>query len=141
MEQICEACARDPLSHSFRKLSETEESVLFYTNPSRAILYKDSDGILNHYTNALNSIGEKKWRWIFDSDGFGWHHALEVNTGIGIAKLITSHFGSNLEDIRVINPSWHIQFMLMAVWPFLGDDTKQKIHILDDRYYSIVEFV
>ena len=140
MEQICETCAKQPSAHSFQKLSETADTVLFYTNPSKAIQYRDRDGILNHYTNALHSIENKRWTWIFDSDGFGWHHALEVNTGIGIAKLITNTFAQTLNKIIVINPSWHIQFMLLAVWPFLEEDTKQKITILEDRYYS-VEFV
>jgi hypothetical protein len=31
--------------------------------------------------------------------------------------------------------------MLTALWPFLSEQVKQKIKILDDRAYSILEFV
>jgi hypothetical protein len=131
----------DPTSHSFKKLSEKNGVVLYYTNPSKAKLYKDKDGILQHYTNALDSVGDNKWVWIFDSDGFDVKHALEVQTGIGIAKLITGKYGINLEEIKIINPTWHIKTMLTAVWPFLNERTKQKIKVFGDRYYSVLEFI
>lgn len=141
MEKICRTCTMDPTSHSFKKLSEKNGVVLYYTNPSKAKLYQDKDGILEHYTNALNSVGDNKWSWIFDSEGFDLKHALEVQTGIGIAKLITSKYGKNLEEIKIINPTWHIKTMLTAVWPFLNDTTKQKIKVFSDRYYSVLEFL
>jgi hypothetical protein len=134
-------CTMDPTSHSFRKISEKNGIVTYYTNPTKAKLYTDTEGILEHYNNALNTVGDKKWIWIFDSDGFDVKHALEISTGIGIAKLITGKYGNNLQEIKIINPTWHIKTMIKAVWPFLNDRTKQKINIMGDRYYSVVEFV
>ena len=130
----------DPTSHSFRKISEKNGVLTFYTNPTKARLYDDTDGILKHYDYALKSVGDSKWIWIFDSEGFDLKHALEVATGIGIAKL-TVKYGSNLQEIKIINPTWHIKTMLGAVWPFLNDRTKQKINIMGDRVYSILEFI
>jgi hypothetical protein len=66
-------------------------------------------------------------------------HALEVKTGIGITKLIKDK--DNLLEIKIINPTWHIHTMLLAVVPFLNKTTKNKITILKDRYYSVIEFV
>jgi hypothetical protein len=140
MENICKKCAEDPTSHSFRKISEKNGVCLFYTNPTKARLYTDVEGILNHYENALASVGDNKWSWIFDSEGFDLRHAMEVRSGIGIAKL-TVKYGKNLEEIKIINPTWHIKTMLAIVWSFLSDTIKQKVHILDDRYYSPVEFI
>ena len=131
----------DPTSHSFRRLTEKNGVVLYYTNPTKAKLYKDNEGILEHYTNALDSVKGRKWAWIFDSEGFDLRHAAEVSTGIGIAKLITGKYGEALEEIKIINPTWHIKTMLTAVWPFLNEKTKQKIHVLGDRYYSVLEFL
>jgi hypothetical protein len=141
MDKICEKCMTDPQSHSFRKLSEKNGIVIYYTNPTKAKLYTDTDGILKHYENALSSIGDKKWIWIFDSDGFDLKHAVEVQTGIGISKLITTKYGNNLQEIKIINPTWHIKTMIKALWPFLNEVTKDKIKILKDRYYSPIEFV
>ena len=141
METICNKCRMDPLSHSFKKLSEKNEVCIYYTNPSKSKLYKDTDGILLHYDNALKQLGDKKWSWIFDSDGFDLKHALEIKTGIGIAKLLTDKYATNLQEIKIINPTWYIKVMLSTVWPFLNKSTRDKITILTDRYYSIIEFI
>ncbi len=141
METICSKCTMDPTSHSFKKISEKNGIAVYYTNASKSKLYNDTEGILSHYDNALKQVGNKKWIWIFDSDGFDLKHALEVRTGTGIAKLLTEKYAETLVEIKVINPTWHIKTMLTAVWPFLNDRTKQKINILGDRYYSVVEFV
>jgi hypothetical protein len=141
MDKICEKCTMDPTSHSFRKISEKNGILTYYTNPTKAKLYTDRDGILKHYNNALELIGNNKWIWIFDSEGFDLKHAMEVQTGIGIAKLTTGKYGNNLLEIKIINPTWHIKTMLTAIWPFLNEQTKQKINILSDRVYSVLEFI
>lgn len=141
MENICQKCVTDPLSHSFRKLVEKNGISVYYTNPSKARLYTDSNGILGHYDRALAELGNKKWMWIFDSEGFDLKHALEVKTGTGIAKLLTEKYADNLVEVKIINPTWHIKSMLNVVWPFLETSTKNKIKILSDRYYSVIEFI
>ena len=141
METICIKCTMDPNSHSFKKISEKNGICIYYTKPINSKLYTDTDGILSHYDNALKQIGDKKWSWIFDSDGFDLKHAMEVKTGTGIAKLLTEKYADNLLEIKIINPTWHIRTMLTAVWPFLSQTTCDKIRILKDRYYSVLEFV
>lgn len=69
----------------------------------------------------------KKWRWIFDSKGFGLKHALEVRIGIGIAKLITKKYSHNLESIVIKNPNWYIKSMYIAVAPFLTKEVNDII--------------
>ena len=141
MESICGKCMMDPTSHSFKKISEKNGVSVYYTNPSKSKLYTDTDGILSHYDNALKQIRDKKWVWIFDSEGFDLKHALEVKTGTGIAKLLTDKYADNLLEIKIINPTWHIRTMLTAIWPFINQQTRDKIRILKDRYYSVLEFV
>jgi len=132
----CPRCMIDPTSHSFKKISEKNGILVYYTNPAKATDY-NTDRILAHYEYELQKIGNKKWIWIFDSDGFDIKHALEVKTGIGIARLIKD----NVQEINIINPTWHIKTMLYTVSPFLNKTTKNKITILNDRYYSILEFI
>ena len=111
----------DPTSHSFKKLTEKNGVSIYYTNPTKAKLYKDIDGILSHYDNALAQVGNKKCIWIFDSDGFDLKHALEVKTGSGIAKLLTDKYADNLVEVKITNPTWHIKSMMTVVWPFLSE--------------------
>ena len=142
MGYICPLCYIDPSNHSLIKYKETNNIVYYYSCPSEAKLYFDCEGIINHYDGILSEMPkDKKWIWIFDSEGFDLKHAMEVQTGIGIAKLITGKYGNNLQEIKIINPTWHIKTMMTAVWPFLNDRTKQKINIMKDRVYSVLEFV
>ena len=141
MDKICQKCFTDPSCHSFRKISEKNGIHVYYTNPVKSRLYYDTDGILKHYDNALKQVQNKKWSWIFDGEGFDLKHAMEVKTGIGIAKILTEKYADNLVEINVINPTWHIKTMLNVIWPFLSNETKQKIKIRDDRYYSVIEFI
>ena len=56
MNIICEKCMMDPTSHSFKKISEKNGVITYYTNPTKAKLYNDTTGILEHYNNALNIL-------------------------------------------------------------------------------------
>jgi len=128
----------DPTCYSFKKISEKNGICVYYTNPTKAIINTD---IVEHYDNALKQIGNNKWIWIFDSDGFNMKYVLDLKTGTGIAELLTDKYATNLLEIKVINPTWHIKTILKAVMPFLDKVTRNKIKILKDRYYSILEFV
>ena len=75
----CPICKIDPESHSFKKVSEKNGISTYYTNPTKA-KDRNTDGILTHYENTLEEIGNKKWIWIFDSDGFDMKHSLELKT-------------------------------------------------------------
>lgn len=46
MDSICNKCSIDPLSHSFKKISEKNGILTYYTNPAKSNLYTDSEGII-----------------------------------------------------------------------------------------------
>lgn len=127
--------------HSFKKLSEKNGVIFYYTNPTKTHLSGDMAEILAFYEKALSEASNKKWVWIFDSQDFTLKYALESKTGSGFAKLITEKYGHNLQEIKIINPTWQIRSILTVVWPFLNKATKDKVKIMGDRYYSVVEFV
>lgn len=128
----------DPTCYSFKKISEKNGIYVYYTNPTKATINTD---IVEHYDNALKQLGSNKWIWILDSDGFDMKYVLDLKTGTGVAELLTDKYATNLLEIKVINPTWHIKTILKAVMPFLDKVTRDKIKILKDRYYSIIEFV
>jgi len=141
MEKICAICAKEPSAHSFKKISEKNGVCTFYTKPAAATKYDDTAGVIAHIDNALRTIGNKKWIWIFDSDGFEAHHAMALQTGRGILQLIEQKYGTHLQQILFINNSWHIKAVVKAGSLALDNVLQSKIKMLDDRVYSVLEFL
>jgi len=141
MDKICPKCAADPTSHSFKKVAEKGGVVTFFTQPARAKLYDDKDGILTHISNMIVSIGNKPWKCIIDGDGFDVKHAAEIQLGQALFKLLTTTYGATFQEIIVINPTWHIEGMIKLVSMTMTKEMFSKIKVLDDRKRSILEFI
>jgi hypothetical protein len=130
MPYICPLCKLKPLSHSLVKLVEKKGIIYYYTCPSKALLYYDVEGIINHYDGVLSEIPEnKEWIWIFDSLDFGLIHALQINVAIGIANLISNKFSKNLKKIIIINPTFYITMTHKMITPFLNETVNNIIEI------------
>lgn len=115
--------------------------VTFYTHPSKAKNFKDHENIVAHMKHMLERIGpQKKWHWIIDGDGFDTDHLVEIRTGMELLQLVTAHV-STLLHIHVINPSVHLKVLLKVITPFLNDIIRPKLKWMDDRPYSILEFL
>jgi len=141
MNYICPLCSIDPSSHSLVKIKETEAFIFFYSCPSDAKLYFDTDGIINHYNGILSEIPKnKKWIWIFNSKNFIFKHFAEFNVGIELAKLITNKFSHNLEKIIVINPTIYIYLTYKSIKLFLNDFINQTI-VFDSKETNIHKII
>jgi hypothetical protein len=141
MEKICKKCAADPSSHSFRKVSEKNGVVIYFGHPSTAKLYDDTEGILEHIDKMLALNGNKKWIFIFDGDGFDVKHAMQIKTGMGFIHLLSEKYGDTLLEVKIINPSWHILGMLKLLSSWIDQVLLSKLKIMDDRKYSVLEFI
>ena len=131
----CPVCKADPTSHSLAKLTETDDIIYYYTCPAKASKYNDREGILSHYDGELNSKGEKPWIWIFDCIGFDMRHSMEIRLAIDMAKLITRSHGDSLVKVYVINPTFFIQIIVNAIWPFLSHHIRSIIvYDVDGKY-------
>ena len=145
MNYICPLCSIDPLNHSLKKLKETNNVVYYYSCPSEAKLYFDTNGIINHYTGVLSEIPEnKKWIWIFDSKNFDFKHFIQINVGIELAKLISSKFSKNLFKILVINPTFYILSTYNILYPFLKKEVNDiiifKNSVTDNEFNKLFEY-
>jgi hypothetical protein len=128
MTYICPLCEIEPLSHSLSKIEETNNVIYYYTCPSKAKLYYDAESIINHYNGVLSEIPcNKKWIWIFDSAGFDLKHFMQINVGIELAKLISTKFSSNLEKIKIINPTIYVSATYNIIYPFLNNKLRNII--------------
>jgi len=141
MEKICKVCAVDPKSHSFKKVSEKGGISIYYSHPAQAKRYDDKEGIYNHIDNTLSHIGNKKWICIIDSEGFDLKHVALFDSGMGLMDLLINKYGKNLQEIRIINPSWHIKGLLKVLGLKVDPVIMEKIKIFEDRQYSILEFI
>lgn len=128
MNYVCSLCSIDPSSHSLTKLKETDSKIYFYTCPSQAKLYFESESIINHYNGVLSEIpNNKMWILILDGKDFDFKHFIQFDVGIQLAKLITDKFSNNLYKIIIINPTIYINFTYNSIKIFLSNNVKDKI--------------
>ena len=130
MQYICPSCQLLPSSHSLSKVLEKKGIIYYYTCPSKAILYYDVKGIINHYDGVLSEMSKnKEWVWIFDSLDFSLIHAIQINVAIELAKLISNKFSKNLKKIIIINPTFYITTTYTLIMPFLNNKVRDIIEI------------
>ena len=131
----------DPTTFSFRKISEKNGVSTYYTNPSKGKQSVDQDEIISFYTKAVDAIGNKKWIWIFDSDNLDLRYGLELKTTIEFANVIVDKYLNNIIEVKIINPILPIRAMIKIAKPFIREDVRNRIKVLKDRYYSVLEFI
>ena len=139
IEEVCEKCYFDPLSHSFHLLSENDDECYFYTCPANAKCYDDAEGIIKHMKIELKKKN-KPWIWIFDCAGYGLKHLSSPSVGKNIAEFLNSDESILLKNIIVINESITSKIMFNTFWYLLEkriqdvivfDRTKEFVNILD----------
>ena len=124
---MCIICDQDPGSHSFEFYGKTNEGkYMYYTCPAKATRYWDTKGILSHYKEVLEQNNNNKWIWVFDSDGFDLKHSLEIETAIGIIKIL-SQYDDSLCEIQIVNANLLIKTFYTLIYSFLSTNIINKI--------------
>ena len=141
MNKICEACAADPMTHSFKKVGEKKGILMFYTKPSQAKRYDDTEGILAHVSKAMEPCKEKKWICIIDGDQFDAKYSFELQTGRGLMELFFTKYIDTLVEVKVINPSIYVRSLITLLSSRMEEDKLSKITVLDDKPYSVLQFI
>ena len=141
MNAICEICASDPMAHSFKKVAEKRGTIVYYSKPSQAKRYDDTEGILAHIDKTMALYQGKKWVCIIDCDGFDAKYTLEIKTGMGIVDLLMNKYVDTMVEIKVINPSVYVSGLMKVLTTMVSEEKTSKITVLDDRPYSILQFI
>ena len=136
----CPICAKDPLAHSFKKVGEKRGIGMFYSKPAQAKRYNDTEGILAHVDNILAAHG-KKWICIIDGDQFDTIHIAEWETGKGLMELFFTKYVDTLVEIKIINPTVYVRTAMKILLSFISKEKASKITMLDDKPYSILQFI
>jgi len=140
MEKICPRCAVDPTAHSFKKVADKQGGILFIAHPAKAKHYDDVEGMLQHVDRMLASIGARKWSCVLDGDGFDLKHAKEITLGKSLFELFMKKYSANVQNIHVINPTWHLEGIIKLAKMTLPAEMFEKIKVMDDRKRSVMEF-
>ena len=140
MEKIWSACATDPHTHSFKKVADKQGVVLFFSQPAKAKRFNDHEGFIQHVDRALAAIGSRKWSCVLDGDGFDLSHAKEVGIGRALFELFLKKYAATLQNIHVINPTWHLDGILALAKATMAPEMFSKIQVMDDRKRSVMEF-
>jgi len=140
VEMSCPICVTDPLAHSFKKVGEKRGIGMFYSKPSQAKRYNDTAGILAHVDNALKAHN-KKWICIIDGDQFEAKHLLEFETGMGLMELMFTKYVDTLVEVKIINPNIYIRNVMKIFMALIAEEKSSKVTVLDDKPYSILQFI
>lgn len=141
MSAICPICASDPMAHSFKKVAEKRGTIVYYSKPSQAKRYDDTEGILEHIDKTMALYQGKKWVCIIDCDGFDAKYTLEIKTGMGIVDLLMNKYVDTMVEVKVINPTIYVSGLMKVLTTMVSEEKTSKITVLDDRPYSILQFI
>ena len=141
MNTICEICATDHMAHSFKKVAEKRGTIVYYSKPSQAKRYDDTEGILAHIDKTMALYQGKKWVCIIDCDGFDAKYTLEIKTGMGIVDLLMNKYVDTMVEVKVINPTIYVSGLMKVLTTMVSEEKTSKITVLDDRPYSILQFI
>lgn len=136
----CNICQADPLAHSFKKVGEKRGICMFYSKPSQAKRYNDTEGILAHVDGMLAAHG-KKWICIIDGDQFEAKLLLEMDVGKGLMDLFFTKYIDTLVEVKVINPNIYVRNAMKLLLAIISPDKSSKITVLDDKPYSVLQFI
>lgn len=137
---LCIRC-KEPASYSFKKISDKQGVCTFYTNPAKAKIFKEHEGLLEHFEHMTAQNATKKWKWIVDGEGFDTDHMFELEAGIALLKIFTETYRNHLQEVIVINPSVHMKILLKLMSRFVDEEFQKKMKVMDDRTYSVLEFL
>lgn len=141
MEKFCRACAADPTSHSFKKVGEKGGVSIYYSHPSQGKMYDDMEGYPSHIDKMLAGNGKKPWKIIINGDGYDLKLTMQGQLGRSLVDLFLKKYNATMKELIIINPSIYIRIMVKLALGTFDEATFSKIKVLDDRQYSILEFI
>jgi hypothetical protein len=119
-------CETDPTLHSFRKESETDSHIVYYSCISEAT-DTQVPRIINHIKRLLDQRQGKTWSWILDGREFEvqWH-TFELT--LALFELITEYQSDLLEiEVRNLN-DWMKDFMEWCL-PYMSETSQRVLRI------------
>ena len=122
---MCQLCDNDPSSHSFFKMGRQGGANLYYTCPGDATNH-ETDGVLSHYREVLETNAGEKWIFVFDAKGFTFYHSTRIASARGLLTIF-KEYGDKLQEVRIINANQFVKTMFATIQPFTPSNIFEKI--------------
>ena len=123
---MCEACAADPLIHSFDpicvKLMGTKSIHTFYTSSKTMKDCGNTENMLRHFDSVLSKIEKEPWGWIIDCKYVSSKHAVHMKSWVSMMRRMSEGHGLRIEYIYLINAGPIIKTIIATFTPFMTKD-------------------
>lgn len=137
----CKVCRYNMYSHSFVNINETDGVIYYHTIVLEIMKHKNHeiDEYLDHVCGVITS-NPTKWIWIMDFSGFSSFCMMRNKILTRILDLIHDNYGSNMEQMIILYPSWHIKLGSVLFKKNIAQHVKDKI-IFDynDMFNNIIK--
>ena len=118
---------RSRSTNDYQTKSGEQQRQLAYELEQEQKISADVDGILEHILEKLGENQGKDWIYIFDGKGFELKHAMEIRLLKGIIAILDNNKQS-LQEIRIINTSVYVEYLMSILHPILPDCLSSKIN-------------
>ena len=124
---MCDACAADPLTHSFDPITVFKHAHVFYTTFKGIKDYTDTESIYRHFKGALDKLGGAPWTWIIDCRFLSGKHLVHINTSLTILSKLQSQYCSSIQSIYLINTGPVLKTCMRVFAPLITKKFADKI--------------
>ena len=136
---FCPMCKYDKISHSFHQILETNEEIYYYTCPSDATHYDDTDGIISHLHHELEICHKKnkKWVWLFSCYNFGLKHMVQIKQVRRFINFLYPRYTYMLQNIYILHLNTIFRSFYNTIYYFIPEILRKLIIIPDVKKFNI----
>ena len=126
----CDACKRDPDTHSFSYVTKWATYHVFYTSFAKLKDVANSEAILAHIRGALAPIGAEPWLWVVDCDAFAMKHAMSLKALMDIARFMRDNYAHQLAGMYILNSGTLLKGTIAHIMPMFDATFQRKLTYL-----------
>ncbi len=130
----CSRCEKDPTFHSFQFVyRKPAGEAIFYTCPSKSKLQEMKEKDILDFVAHMDEASVSAWEWVFDCSGLQSYQMPSLTVLQAFIQVIQERYKFVLKSIYILNINWKMHMILSMVKPFIRDDVKRKLIILESK--------
>jgi hypothetical protein len=102
-----------------------------YTNPGRALEYKETPENIENFKRHFKSLKGKRWTWVFDCADMEMKHYTSFDFAKQLAKILIEEHRHTLETIYIVRPNAWIRTTVSILQTFIPEGLCKKVRILN----------